>query len=117
MSDTGRAYVLDRRGRPVPPGVPGELYLAGEGLARCYLERPALSAERWVPDPFSEDGGELLYRTGDLVRVLADGELAFLGRLDHQVKIRGFRLELGEVEAVMAGPWNVPPMPRRQRMR
>ncbi|MCP4654206.1 MAG: amino acid adenylation domain-containing protein, partial [bacterium] len=101
-----RAYVLDRRQRPQPPGVPGELYLGGEGLARCYLARPELTAERFLPDPLSGDPfrgtpGARLYRTGDLVRTLPDGELAFLGRLDHQVKVRGFRIELGEVEAVL----------------
>ncbi|MCP4660045.1 MAG: AMP-binding protein, partial [bacterium] len=95
-----RAYLLDRHQRPVPIGVPGELYLGGQGLARCYLGRPALTAERWVPDPWSAEGGRL-YRTGDLVRALPDGELAFLGRLDHQVKLRGFRIELGEVETVL----------------
>ncbi len=117
LSNT-QAYILDAQMQPVPLGLTGELYLGGEGLSRGYLNRPALTAERYVPDPFGRVPGGRLYRTGDLVRYRPDGQIEFLGRIDHQVKIRGFRIELGEIESrllehpnvasVVVGAWDSP---------
>jgi amino acid adenylation domain-containing protein/non-ribosomal peptide synthase protein (TIGR01720 family) len=95
-------YLLDRHLQPVPVGVVGEVYIAGVGLARGYLNRPQLTAERFLPNPFSTQPGARLYRTGDLARYLADGTLEFLGRRDSQVKLHGTRIELGEIEATLA---------------
>ncbi|MEW6733473.1 MAG: amino acid adenylation domain-containing protein, partial [Acidobacteriota bacterium] len=95
-------YILDTYLQPLPIGVPGELHIGGVGLARGYFKHPDLTAEKFIPNPFSDTTGTRLYKTGDLARYLPDGQIEYLGRLDNQVKIRGFRIELGEIEAVIA---------------
>ncbi|MFZ2009516.1 MAG: amino acid adenylation domain-containing protein [Candidatus Sulfotelmatobacter sp.] len=94
-------FILDKVLQPVPIGVAGELHIGGDGLARGYLHRPELTAEKFIPDPFSPDPEARLYKTGDLVRYLPNGDIEFLGRIDHQIKVRGFRIEMGEIEAVL----------------
>jgi acyl carrier protein len=96
-----QAYALDKRMKPVPVGVVGELYIGGAGVGRGYLNNPALTAERFVPNPYASQGGERLYRSGDMVRYLSEGDIEYVGRRDQQVKLRGFRIELGEVESVL----------------
>jgi acyl carrier protein len=100
-----QVYILDSHYNPAPIGIPGELYIGGDGLARGYLNRPDLSAERFIPNPFAavhkNNIGSRLYRTGDIARWLPSGSLEFMGRVDHQVKVRGFRIELGEIEVAL----------------
>ncbi|MCX8132089.1 MAG: amino acid adenylation domain-containing protein [Clostridia bacterium] len=96
-----QVYVLDKLMNPVPVGIPGELLIGGDGLARGYLHLPELTEEKFIPNPFNEKEGERLYRTGDLVKYRSDGNIEFVGRIDHQVKIRGFRIELGEIEILL----------------
>ena len=100
-------YVLDRHLNPTPIGVPGEIYIGGNGLARGYLDRPELTAERFIPNPFSRNDGSRLYKTGDLARHLPDGNIEYLGRVDRQLKIRGYRVEPGEVESMISSHGSV----------
>ena len=97
-----QTYILDRHRQPVPIGVPGELYIGGSSLARGYLNRAELTADKFIPNPFTQTPGARLYQTGDLVRYLSDGNIEYIGRIDKQVKIRGFRIELGEIETALA---------------
>jgi amino acid adenylation domain-containing protein len=97
-----QVYLLDKNLLPVPIGIPGELYISGVGLARGYHNRPSLTAEKFIPNPFSQSSGERLYKTGDKARYLPDGKIEYLGRFDYQVKLRGFRIELGEIETVLS---------------
>lgn len=100
--DNIQIYLLDKNGHPVPIGVTGELHIGGDGLSRGYHQRPALTAEKFVPDPFSSQPGRRLYRSGDLARFFPNGNIQYLGRMDFQVKIRGFRIELGEIETALS---------------
>jgi acyl-coenzyme A synthetase/AMP-(fatty) acid ligase/acyl carrier protein len=100
-------WVLDQQSRMAPVGVAGELCIGGDGLAQGYLRRPELTAEKFVPHPYSRKAGARLYRTGDLVRYGSDGNIEFLKRMDHQVKVRGFRVELGEIESVLNQHWAI----------
>jgi acyl carrier protein len=95
-------YIVDKNGQPVPVGVAGELLIGGKGVTRGYLNRPELTQERFIPNPFSQNSADRLYRTGDLVRYRMDGNVEFLGRIDFQVKVRGYRIELGEIETVLS---------------
>jgi acyl carrier protein len=99
--DNTLVYILDAHGQPVPVGVPGELHIGGEGLARGYLNRQELTTEKFIPNPFDNKPGSRLYRTGDLAKWWPNGWIECLGRIDHQVKLRGFRIELGEIESVL----------------
>ena len=102
-----QTYILDSHLQPVPIGIPGELHIGGDSLAKGYLNRPKLTAEKFIPNPFSQEKGLRLYKTGDLTRYLSDGNIEFLGRIDNQVKIRGFRIEPGEIESVLTQHPNI----------
>src|SRR6185503_3450014 len=97
-----QVYLVDPHMQPVPIGVPGEICVGGAGVARGYLNRPDITAERFAPNPFDTRPGERLYKSGDLARYRSNGDIEYLGRIDHQVKVRGFRIELGEIEAVLS---------------
>jgi len=99
--DNTQIYLLDHESRLVPEGTAGEIYIGGDGLAHGYLRRPALTAEKFIPDPFGDEPGRRLYKTGDIARYLLDGNIEFIGRIDHQVKLRGYRIELGEIESML----------------
>ena len=114
LSNT-QVYLLDSNMQPVPTGVPGELFIAGAGLARGYLNKAEMTAEKFLPNPFAQAAGDRMYRTGDLARFLGDGNVEFLGRVDDQVKVRGYRIELGEIETVLGkhpGVQNVVVLPK-----
>ncbi len=99
--DNTSIYILDINLNPLPVNIIGEIYIGGESITRGYLEKPDLTAERFIPDPFSNKSGKRLYRTGDLARYLDNGDIDYIGRTDFQVKIRGFRIELGEIESTL----------------
>jgi amino acid adenylation domain-containing protein len=107
VSANNSLFVLDRDCEPVPIGIPGELYIGGDGLSQGYINRPELTAEKFIPNPYAKEPGSRLYKSGDMVRYLPDGNIEFLGRIDRQVKIRGFRIELGEIEYALCQHFGV----------
>jgi microcystin synthetase protein McyA len=99
--DNTEVYILDQNLSPAPIGVYGEIYISGDGLARCYINRPEITAERFIPNPFVNGNEKRLYRTGDIARYIGDGNIEYRGRRDNQVKVRGYRIELGEIERAL----------------